>query len=100
MNPMGEQNQPFFYHQASSTSARDCLTRIKMGIINQTLFSRADVAHHKTLILLKGHITIYKKTIQRMNGSAIPDLIDNFKCDRHVCLVDSLLGDILIYIVL
>ena len=29
--------------------------------INRKLFSRAIVAHHKILILLKGHFTIYKR---------------------------------------
>jgi len=41
--------------------------------INQMLFSRADFTHHKIVILLKGHFTIYKKTIQHVHGSAIPD---------------------------
>ena len=47
--------------------------------INQKLFSRADVAHHKIDILLKGHLTIYKKIRSsyerlnnlKMNGSTI-----------------------------
>ena len=31
-----------------------------MLYINRKLFSRADVTHHKVLILLKGHFTIYQ----------------------------------------
>ena len=44
-------------------SLRDCLTRIKVGVlnINQKLFSRAIVAHHKILILLQAHFTINKR---------------------------------------
>ena len=36
---------------------------IKAGIvyINQIFFSRAFVAHHKILISLKGHFSIYKR---------------------------------------
>ena len=38
----------------------------------------AVVAYNKIVILLKGYITIYKKTIQRLNGLAIPGRLDNF----------------------
>ena len=46
--------------------------RIKVGIAIYQ--SRAIVAHHKILILLKSHFTIYKKrSIQCINGYAISD---------------------------
>ena len=60
--------------------------------INQMLFSRADVAHHKILILLMVHFTIYKKTIQRMNSLAIPDGLNNFRWGKHVRSAYSLKG--------
>ena len=59
--------------------------------IIQKLFSRADVAHNKILILLKGHFTIYKNNPASLQlRNAIPTVLD---AANIVCLVYSLSGD-------
>ena len=84
-----------YYILLFAAKLRDCLMRIKVCIVlpyfNQKLFSRADVAHHKILILLKGHFTIYKVQY----SLAIPDCLNDFRCRKNVCLAYSLSGDIL-----
>jgi len=84
-----------YYILLFAAKLRDCLMRIKVCIVlpyfNQKLFSRADVAHHKILILLKGNFTIYKV----QSSLAIPDCLNDFRCRKNVCLAYSLSGDIL-----
>ena len=49
--------------------------------INQKLFSRAIVGHHKILILLKGNNQ--QKKIQGMKGPTILDGLHNSRCGNH-----------------
>jgi len=45
--------------------------------ISQKLFSRADVANHQLLILLKGHFTIYKKNSSLFRfGNSVATILD------------------------
>ena len=47
------------FNKVKGTFSRD-LSWVLLYIIKK-LFSRASVAHHKSLILLKGHVIIYKQ---------------------------------------
>ena len=61
--------------------------------INWELFSRADVPHHKILILLKGHFTVYKFiAYEHLTDSR--SSLHNFRCSKHVCSAYFIAKDI------